>query len=155
MSGITAKEVAVIRKDLRLLFRPEDGWRLRVYRYRRQIKHGYGKPYFVGDGKIYVLVVNAPYAYPHQRLVISSKFGNWKTMQQPEPYISNIAEIVMLRWKDAGVYDDPSVKASPSFHFKIFIGHPDNNFTYAPSDWKPDDLDEQTIKVKAMSLLAN
>lgn len=145
---ISAKEIAVIRKDILSLFRKEDGWKFRIYRRTEKV-------YYDSTGQINVHIIAAPIDY-EMRGFVRKTFGKSPDVAArytENPLIDQIEQIIKIRWSSTlNTYG----KQYPKFQYAISVGHPDNGFVTVGPVWKEDKIEEfkeKATKTVAISLL--
>lgn len=141
---ISAKEIAVIRKDILSLFRKEDGWKFRIYRRTEKV-------YYSSTGQINVHIIAAPIDY-EMRGFVRKTFGKRPDIRDI-PLIDQLEQIIKIRWSCSTTHHG---KKYPSFQYAISIGHADNGFIKVGPVWKKDKIEEfkeKATKTVAISLL--
>lgn len=169
--NITAAEIAVIRRDIKSMFKASDGWSFRIY---RQGPSGAGR-YYDRVGRICVHIIKSPVAYEPRGVVCRTYSITPKYYERYElPLIDALERIISLRWKcvlreQKDKNNNPVNKKIPnkngdmvayevyypSFEYMIQIGHVDNGFVQN-GYWDADKIKEtgaNVEKIMALSLL--
>ena len=159
--NITGKEIAIIRKDIKDVFKMEDGWKFRIYRHT--VRHHMYSP---AVGMIKVHIIKAPIDYREFGIGTQCICRNGKYYYDV-PMVQMIEQLIKIRWKAADRYINSFghtiTNVEQTFEYSIYVGHREAQFFFSnPKDlcksWSEERIKKTEDKLRssiALSLLRN